>query len=154
MARGNPQWRDFDPQVEALAIFLGPEACLAELVRHQTREGRPLPTWNYLTVHAYGQLRTFDDPERLRAHVTRLTDRQEAHRDDRWRVSDAPDDFVDGMLKGIVGLELHIARLEGKWKMSQNRPAADQRGAIDGLEATGRAAEQAVADVMRARSAQ
>ena len=150
VARGNPQWRDFDPNVDALAIFLGPEAYISPSWYATRREtGRVVPTWNYLTVHAYGSLRTFDDPDGLRAHVTRLTDRQEAERDDRWRVSDAPDDFVDGMLKGIVGLELPIARLEGKWKMSQNRPAPDQQGAMVGLEATGRPPEQAVSEVMR-----
>jgi len=150
VARGNPQWRDFNPTVDALAIFLGPEAYVSPSWYATKRENaRVVPTWNYLTVHAYGSLRTFDDADRLRAHVTRLTDRQEAPRDDRWRVSDAPGDFVDGMLKGIVGLELPITRLEGKWKMSQNRPAADQQGAIVGLEATGRPPEQAVAEVMR-----
>ncbi len=159
VARGNPQWRDVDPRVPALAILLGPDAYISPSWYATKREtGKVVPTWNYLTVHVYGPLHTFEDPERLRAHVTRLTDRQEAGRADRddaerWRVSDAPDDFVDGMLKGIVGLELPIARLEGKWKMSQNRPDADQIAAIAGLEASGRAADQAVADVMRSRAA-
>jgi transcriptional regulator len=150
VARGNPQWRDHVASVEALAIFLGPEAYVSPSWYATKREtGRVVPTWNYLTVHAYGPLRTFDDPRRLREHVERLTVRQEASRDDRWRVSDAPEEFVQGMLKGIVGLELPISRLEGKWKMSQNRPEADRLGAIAGLEATGRPAEQAVAEVMK-----
>jgi len=151
VALGNPQWRDFDPRVQALALFLGPEAYVSPSWYATKREtGKVVPTWNYLTVHVYGTLRTYDDPERLRAHVERLTQRQESPRADAaWHVSDAPADYVDGMLKGIVGLELPIARIEGKWKMSQNRPEADRHGAIAGLEATARPAELAVAEVMR-----
>jgi transcriptional regulator len=152
VALGNPQWREFDPTVQALAMFLGPEAYVSPSWYATKQEtGKVVPTWNYLTVHAYGTLRTFDDPERLRAHVERLTLRQEGPKGDAaWHVSDAPADFVDGMLKGIVGLELPIARLQGKWKMSQNRPEADRTGAIAGLEATAQPPELAVAQVMRA----
>ena len=150
VARGNPQWQDCVPTVEALAIFLGPDAYISPSWYATKREtGRVVPTWNYLTVHVYGPLQTFDDPARLREQVERLTERQEAGRDDRWRVSDAPAAFVETMLKGIVGLELPIVRLEGKWKMSQNRPEADRVGAIAGLQSTGRVAETAVAEIMQ-----
>jgi len=152
VARGNPHWRDIAGSVESLAIFLGPEAYVSpSWYASKAETGRVVPTWNYVTVHAYGTLGTFDDPERLRAHVRRLTERQEGPREQPWRLDDAPEDFVDDMLKGIVGLELPIVRLEGKWKLSQNRPEADRLGAIQGLEATGRPAEQAVARRMRDR---
>ena len=97
-----------------------------------------MPTWNYVAIHAYGTVEFFDDAERLRDVVTRLTERQETPRAEPWAVSDAPADFIDGMLKGIVGFALPIARLEGKWKMSQNRPAEDRAGVVAGLTAEGR----------------
>jgi len=150
VARGNPQWRDHMASVEALAIFLGPEAYVSPSWYATKREtGKVVPTWNYLTVHAYGSLMIYEDPRRLREHVERLTERQEAHRQDRWRLSDAPEEFVEGLLKGIIGYELPISRIEGKWKMSQNRPDEDRLETIAGLEATARPAEQAVAEVMR-----
>jgi transcriptional regulator len=149
VARGNAQWREHDSRVEALAIFLGPEAYVSPSWYATKREtGKVVPTWNYLTVHAYGTLSTFEEPERLRRHVEGLT----LTHDSEWRLSDAPPEYIDGMLKGIVGLELPITRLEGKWKMSQNRPEADRLGAIAGLEASGGAAQRAVAEVMRAQS--
>jgi transcriptional regulator len=150
VARGNPQWRDYDAKVQALAIFLGPDAYISpSWYATKAESGKVVPTWNYLTVHAYGPLQTVTDPDRLREHVARLTERQEAGRQNRWRLTDAPEAYVEGMLKGIVGIEVAISRIEGKWKMSQNRPEADRLGAIAGLEFTGRPAELAVADVMR-----
>ena len=88
-----------------------------------------------MSLHAYGTVAFFNDPERLRDVVTRLTERQEAARAQPWAVSDAPTDFIDGMLKGIVGFAMPITRLDGKWKMSQNRPAEDRAGVVAGLEA-------------------
>jgi transcriptional regulator len=147
VARGNSQWRDHVADVQALAIFLGPHAYVSP-AWYATRL-KVVPTWNYLAVHAYGPLSTFDDAERLRSHVARLTRRQESGRGDPWRLAGQPDDFVASMLKGIVGVEIPIQRLEGKWKMSQNRPEADRLGAIDGLSASENPTEQAVAAIMR-----
>jgi transcriptional regulator len=96
-----------------------------------------VPTWNYVAIHAYGKLEFFDDAERLLALVTRLTRRHEADRAAPWAVSDAPADYVRGQLKGIIGFSMTIARLEGKWKMSQNRPAEDRAGVATGLAADG-----------------
>jgi transcriptional regulator len=96
-----------------------------------------VPTWNYTAVHAYGTLEVFDDPALLLGVVTRLTERNEVLRAQPWAVSDAPADFVQGMLRGIVGIALPIVRLEGKVKMSQNRPAADITGVIEGLRTDG-----------------
>jgi transcriptional regulator len=138
LARPNPQARG--SVGEALAIFQGPDAYVTPSWYETKRQtGKVVPTWNYVAIHAYGPVEFFDDPQRLRAVVTRLTERQEAPRTDPWAVSDAPADFIDVMLKGIVGFALPIARLEGKWKMSQNRPAEDRAGVAAGLRDEGRA---------------
>jgi len=137
-ARPNPQARD--AMGEALAIFLGPEGYVTPRYYATKRQtGKVVPTWNYAAIHAYGTLRFFDDRDRKLDIVTRLTDQHEARHAAPWAVSDAPDDFIDVMLKGIIGFELTITRLQGKWKMSQNRPEIDRVGVIDGLRADGRA---------------
>jgi transcriptional regulator len=137
LARPNPQARGAIG--EALAIFPGPEAYVTPSWYETKRAtGKVVPTWNYVTIHAYGTVEFFNDPERLRDVVTRLTDRQEAPRAEPWAVTDAPADFIDVMLKGIVGFTLPISRLEGKWKMSQNRPAEDRAGVVAGLQSDGR----------------
>ena len=99
--------------------------------------GRVVPTWNYLSIHAHGTVRFFEDRARLLDVVTRLTDRFEQARPHPWKVADAPSDFLDGMLSGIVGVELTVTRLEGKWKASQNRSDADRRGVVEGLRREG-----------------
>jgi transcriptional regulator len=137
LARPNPQGRGAIG--EALAIFQGPDAYITPSWYATKREtGKVVPTWNYVAVHAYGAIEFFDEPERLRDLVTQLTERHEALRAAPWAVSDAPADFIQGMLKGIVGFTLPISRLEGKWKMSQNRPAEDRAGVAAGLAAEGR----------------
>jgi transcriptional regulator len=139
VARPNPQARGAMPGVQALAIFQGPEAYITPSWYATKRDNaKVVPTWNYVAIHAYGPIDFFDDAERLRDVVTRLTERQETPRAEPWAVSDAPPDYIEGMLKGIVGFALPIARLDGKWKMSQNRPAVDRAGVIAGLEADGR----------------
>ncbi len=133
-ARANPHWRLLDRNVQTLVIFQGPEGYITPSYYAAKKEhGKVVPTWNYAAIHAYGTLEVFDDPERLLGVVTRLTERHETPRAQPWAVSDAPDDFVQGMLRGIVGIALPITRLEGKLKMSQNRPAADRAGVIEGL---------------------
>jgi transcriptional regulator len=139
VARPNPQARGAVAGVQALAIFQGPDAYVTPSWYATKREtGKVVPTWNYVAIHAYGQVEFFDATDRLRAIVTGLTEREETGRAEPWAVSDAPASYVEGMLKGIVGFALPIARLEGKWKMSQNRPAADRAGVVAGLEAEGR----------------
>jgi transcriptional regulator len=146
VAAANPHARTEGP---ALAIFLGPNAYVSPNWYPSKREhGRVVPTWNYVAVHAYGELRTFDDPERLRALVERLTERNERRQPAPWHVDDAPDDFVADMLKGIVGVALPVTRLEGKRKMSQNRPPADREGVIAGLRAESAMDSDAVADIV------
>jgi transcriptional regulator len=137
LARPNPQARGAIG--EALAIFQGPEAYITPSWYATKREnGKVVPTWNYIAIHAGGPVEFFNDADRLRAIVTRLTQRQEAGRAEPWAVSDAPPDYIEGMLKGIVGFSLRIVRLEGKWKMSQNRPAEDRAGVVAGLAGEGR----------------
>jgi transcriptional regulator len=144
LARANPQSRAVRSPVQALAIFIGPEAYISPAwYATKPLTGKVVPTWNYVAVHAYGELRLIDDQARLLTHVTRLTAAQEAARAEPWKVSDAPADFIAGMVKGIVGFELVIARLEGKWKMSQNRPAEDRAGVVEGLAREGGPADVA-----------
>ncbi|HJS85580.1 MAG TPA: FMN-binding negative transcriptional regulator, partial [Acetobacteraceae bacterium] len=140
LARPNPQATASRAEPEALAIFHGSDAYVTPSWYETKRQtGKVVPTWNYVAVHAYGPLRFFDDPARLLAIVTRLTERHEAARAAPWAVGDAPADFIAGMLRGIVGFELPITRLEGKRKMSQNRPREDRAGVAAGLRAEGRA---------------
>jgi len=138
IARANPQWRETATETAALAIFLGPDAYVSPAWYATKRKtGKVVPTWNYVAVHAYGPVKFYDDADRLLRLVTRLTDAHETGRRDRWRVTDAPAEYTRGMLKAIVGFELPIARLEGKWKMSQNRPAEDVPGIVEGLSREG-----------------
>ncbi|MDE1903051.1 MAG: FMN-binding negative transcriptional regulator [Alphaproteobacteria bacterium] len=134
VARANPHWREASSDTPALAIFLGPNTYVSPSAYATKRKtGKVVPTWNYVAVHAYGPLQFYDDADRLLQLVTRLTDTHETGRPNRWHVSDAPADYTRSMLKAIVGFELPIARLEGKWKMSQNRPAEDVPGIVDAL---------------------
>jgi len=138
LAKANPHVRLADRCVQTLVIFHGPNGYITPSYYAAKQEhGKAVPTWNYVAIHAYGTLETFNDPTALLDVVTRLTDQHEQPRARPWAVSDAPDHFVQGMLRGIVGIRLPIARLEGKVKMSQNRPAADQAGVIAGLRVDG-----------------
>ena len=139
LAKGNPQGRGAAAGVDALAIFQGPDAYVTPNWYATKREtGKVVPTWNYVAIHAYGPLEFFDDATELLDVVTRLTNRFEGPRAAPWAVSDAPPDFIKAHLKGIVGFRMPITRLDGKWKMSQNRPAADRIGVAEGLRAEGR----------------
>lgn len=145
VARGNPHG-GVDPAAESLAIFQGPDGYVTPSWYAAKREtGKVVPTWNYVAVHAYGSVEVLDDPDRLLDIVTRLTNRHESARPAPWAVSDAPADFVAGMLKGIRGIAMRITRIEGKAKLSQNRPAGDPQLVIEGLRADG---NDALADAM------
>ena len=149
VARANTQWRESNGEVEGLAIFLGPEAYISPAWYPSKKvDGKVVPTWNYVAVHAYGRVSFFDDADRLLALITALTEQHEGKRADPWAVSDAPADYIRARLKGIVGFDMPIARLEGKWKMSQNQPADNRLGAEEGLRREGGSAETAVAAVM------
>jgi transcriptional regulator len=145
VAKANRQWR-LAPVGEALAIFAGPDAYITPSWYAAKQEhGKVVPTWNYVAVHAHGPVEFFEDAERLRDVVTRLTLRHESARDEPWAVTDAPERFIDAQLRGIVGLRLPIARLFGKRKMSQNRPEPDRAGVGAGLEGSERESDRAVA---------
>ena len=146
LAKANPQWRELHNGGEALVIFAGAEAYISPAFYPAKAEhGKVVPTWNYLAVHAYGTPEVFSDAERLLKVVTALTDRHESSRAQPWRVSDAPADYIDGMLKAIVGFALPIERVVGKRKLSQNRSAADMAGVRDGLAASADVRDQTLA---------
>lgn len=149
LARANPQWRDLAPKVEALAIFAGPAAYVTPSWYAAKREhGKVVPTWNYVTVHGRGRLRVTHDPAELRTLVERLTGHMEGGRAEPWAVSDAPDTFVAAHLKAIVGFEIELTSLVGKWKLSQNRPPADREGVVAGLAASTDPGDRIVAGMM------
>ena len=137
VARANPVWKAGDGA--ALAIFLGPHAYISpNWYPSKADTGKAVPTWNYITVHAKGRIRWIEDADWLRAHVTALSALHESPRPDPWAVSDAPASYIDGLLRAIVGFELTIETLEGKYKLSQNRPEPDQQGVRDALAREGR----------------
>jgi transcriptional regulator len=134
LARPNPQWKTFAAGTEALMIFHGVEAYIRPgWYPSKAEHGKAVPTWNYAAVHAYGPLRVMNDKAWLLAHVGELSDQQEAAYAAPWSVADAPQSYLEVMARGIVGLTLEIARLEGKMKMSQNRDARDRNGVVEGL---------------------
>ena len=136
-ARANPHWQELAGDGEVLAIFNGPDAYVSpSWYPAKAEHGKVVPTWNYIAVHAHGRAELFDDAERLLQLVSRLSERHEAGRAQPWAVSDAPRDYLDAMLRAIVGFALPIERLQGKWKLGQNRSAADQVGVREGLAAS------------------
>ncbi|MDX8459276.1 FMN-binding negative transcriptional regulator [Mesorhizobium humile] len=148
VAKANPHWR-VPPVGEALAMFMGPDAYVTP-AWYQTKQetGKVVPTWNYVAVHAHGPIEFFDDADRLLEVVTRLTNLHEGERAAPWAVADAPADFIQSQLKGIVGLRMPITRLEGKRKMSQNRNEADRAGVVSGLSSSDRPSDREVAPLI------
>ena len=150
LARANPHWRSIGPDAPALVVCTGAEAYVSPTWYASASEhGRVVPTWNYSEVHLRGTARVHEDPAWLRDAVTRLTRRHEDGRRQPWRVEDAPAAYVEGQLRGIVGVELRVLRVEAKAKLSQNRSEADQRGVVAGLR--GERAGQGVVEAMEAR---
>ena len=152
VAKANPQWRSA-PIGEALAIFMGPEAYITPSWYVTKQEaGKVVPTWNYISVHAYGPVEFFQEAERLLEVVTRLTSIHEKSRETSWAVSDAPADFIGSQLRAIVGVRIPVTRFEGKRKMSQNRPEADRIGVAAGLAASEKPRDREVAPLIRVRA--
>ena len=147
VARANGLW-PLLPQA-AVAVFHGPQAYVSPTwYPSKALDGKQVPTWNYAAVHAHGALSAFDDPARLRAVLHTLSEQHEAHRPEPWRIADAPPDYIDRMLRAIVGIELAVERWEGIWKVSQNRTAADRAGVVQGLRAEGTPAARGMADLV------
>ncbi len=145
-ARANPHWCELRGGAEGLAIFSGPDAYISpSWYPGKAEHGKVVPTWNYIAVHAHGPVQLIEDRESLLQIVSRLSDQHEAGRPQPWAVSDAPDDYLAAMLRAIVGFALPIRRLEGKWKLGQNRSPADQVGVRQGLAASFDPREQALA---------
>ena len=155
LARPNGQWRDANGR-EALVLVHGPDGYVSPAWYAAKREhGRVVPTWNYVLVAVHGTLRIHDDAEWTRTLVERLTVAHEGGRPEPWSVSDAPEPYIAGQLRAIVGIEVAIDRIEAKWKLSQNRSAADVAGAIAGLNAgsdTDRALAAAMSEVEAGRA--
>jgi len=150
LARPNPQVRQLARGGEVLAIFHGPHAYISP---NWYGSGPSVPTWNYIDVHAYGIVRLVEDGDWLRRLLRRLSERHEARSPVPWRMDELPESYVKSMLQGIIGLDIAVSRLEGKYKLSQNRPASDRPRVIAALEDRGDADSQAVARLMREREA-
>jgi len=147
VARANPHWNGI-AGAESTAIFQGPFAYISpSWYPSKAEHGKVVPTWNYVAIHASGRFETIEDAGWLRDHLDRLTELNERPRDKPWAVSDAPETFIDGLARAIVGLRMTVKDLQGKWKMSQQRSEADRLGTIAGLEATERGKD--VARIMR-----
>jgi transcriptional regulator len=152
LARANPHWRALESSPDVLAIFSGAHHYITpSWYPSKQANGRVVPTWNYVSVHAAGKARLFEGPE-LIEHVGELTRRQESGFEHPWDIADAPADYVTGLAKAIVGVEVAIEKLEGKWKLNQNRGEADRAGVIEGLERLATPAALEMAQLMRTSS--
>ena len=149
LARPNPQWETFAPDVEALMIFQGPEAYIRPgWYPSKAEHAKAVPTWNYAVVHAYGRIELQREADWLLAHVSELSDQQERPHAEPWAVSDAPANYTAMLLRGIVGMTFTITRLEGKAKMSQNREARDRAGVVQGLRERASGDDEAIAGLV------
>jgi transcriptional regulator len=151
VARANPHWRELGPGTPALVVVTGPDAYVSpSWYAAKAEHGKVVPTWNYSAVHLIGEVRVHHDPEWLRAAVEELTDEHERSREEPWQVADAPSSYVDGQLRGIVGVELTVTEVQGKAKLSQNRSRSDRDGVVAGLRRSDRPDERMVAEQMAA----
>jgi transcriptional regulator len=149
LARANPHWKELADGNEALMIFHGPEGYITpNWYASKSEHGKVVPTWNYATVHAYGRPEVMQDKDWLRAHVAALTAQQEATESQPWALSDAPESYVEVMLRGIVGFRFAFTRLQGKWKMSQNRESKDRAGVVQGLGQRATGDDREIADIV------
>jgi transcriptional regulator len=153
LARANPHWRDLAASGETLMIFQGAQGYITpNWYPSKAEDGKVVPTWNFAVVHAYGRTQVMDDEEWLRRHVTELTAQQESDQPLPWTPSDAPESFINVMLRGIVGFRFVVTRLEGKWKMSQNRALKDRQGVVSGLALRDRGDDQQIAELVSQRT--
>ncbi|MEP6679220.1 MAG: FMN-binding negative transcriptional regulator [Betaproteobacteria bacterium] len=154
VARANPVWRTMSATVPSLVVFQGAESYISpSWYPSKLAHGKVVPTWNYVTVHAHGVPRAIEDSNWLRAHLEVLVATHESPQAAPWKIADAPADFIEGLLRAIVGIEIPVASLVGKWKISQNRPEADRLGVIAGLVARHDAPATAMADLVRRHAA-
>ena len=152
VARANPHVARLSAPCDALVIFSGANAHITpSWYPSKVDDGRVVPTWNYAAVHVFGTIHLREDEDFLRAHLARLSDRHERARGSEWTTNDPPADYLTQQRRAIVGVEITIARVEGKWKMSQNRSEADRVGVVDGLRRAGAPADAEVADLVSER---
>ena len=150
VARANPHWKALREPHHSIAIFQGPQAYVSPSWYASKREHQKVvPTWNYIAVHASGSLEAIEDGDWIMRHLNDLTDANEKRREHPWKMDDAPSDYIEGMVRAIVGLRLRVSHVVGSWKMIQHRPQSDRQGVIDGLRDTGAPADLVVADIMR-----
>jgi transcriptional regulator len=154
VARTNPIWKSISERVPSVVIFQGPETYITPSW-YPTKEahGKAVPTWNYAVVHAHGFPRATEDREWLLRHVSELSQLHESERPVPWSVSDAPSEYIDNMLKAIVGIEIPISSIDGKWKTSQNRPLPDKLGIITGLNERGDGSSRQMAGLVQRHAA-
>ena len=147
LQRGNPQWRALGE--EALVLFEGPNAYVHPgWYPSKKRDGRAVPTWNYIVVQGRGSVEVVEDPDWLRDHLAALSARQEEGRADPWRLEDAPPGYIEALIRGIVGVRVTVRAWDGRWKLSQNHPEANRRGVIAGLAESDRAGDREIALAM------
>jgi len=150
IARANPQGAGITKSIHALAIFTGPNAYISPSWYATTREhGKAVPTWNYIAVHAFGALEIIEDKKWLQNHVEKLTDQNEHGRQSAWSISDAPENYIESQLGGILGWRMPIERIEGAWKMIQHHTEGNRRGTIEALSNSDKAGDIAVSEVMK-----
>jgi transcriptional regulator len=150
VARANEHWKALGSRPVSLAVFQGPQTYISPSWYETKRQhGKVVPTWNYVVVHADGPLEIVEDRDWLLAHLEDLVAANESRREQPWAISDAPADFINGMTRAIIGLRLTVDRLEGKWKMIQNRSEADRLGTMAGLSASTEPKDRAVGEIMR-----
>jgi len=155
LARANPHWSDLAEGNESLMIFQGPEGYITpNWYPSKALHGKAVPTWNFAIVHAYGRPEVIKDKDWLLRHVTELTAQQERNEAEPWAPTDAPDSYIEVMLRGIVGFRFAITRLKGKWKMSQNREIQDRAGVVKGLSARDTGDDLEMAEIVSRRIAQ
>lgn len=151
VARPNRHWTVLGSKPASLAVFQGPQAYVSPSWYETKRQhGKVVPTWNYVVVHAHGALEVVEEQDWLLAHLGDLVAANESRREQPWAIADAPAEFIHGMTRAIVGLRLTVDRLEGKWKMIQNRSEADRLGTLAGLSVSAKPEDRAVAAIMRA----
>jgi transcriptional regulator len=151
VARPNRHWTVLGSKPASLAVFQGPQAYVSPSWYETKRQhGKVVPTWNYVVVHAHGPLQNVEEQDWLLAHLGDLVAANESRREQPWAIADAPAEFIHGMMRAIVGLRLTVDRLEGKWKMIQNRSEADRLGTLAGLSVSAKPEDRAVAAIMRA----
>lgn len=149
VARSNPVWRDFSADIEVLVVFQGAQSYISpSLYATKKEDGRVVPTYNYMVVHAYGRMRVIEDAAWLRDLLGRLSDQHEANPQQPWKIDDAPAEYIGRLMQAIVGIEIPVSRLIGKWKVSQNQPAENRASVEAGLRVQGSDDARAMADAV------